>query len=78
MFAQKPFELNLQVFPDYFYYGWFNCKHITDYVILDVRVLKYFHQQGHLQKYEANRRKNTNGLRSELVYTLLHDLPIFR
>lgn len=71
---QKLFELYLQVFPDFFCYGWFNREHITDYVVLDVRVLKYFHQQGYLQQYETNRRRNINGLRSELVFIPLREL----
>ena len=71
---QKLFELDLQVFPDFFCYGWFNREHITDYVVLDVRILKYFDREGHLQRYEVNRRRNTNGLRSELVFIPLRDL----
>ncbi|RKU32240.1 hypothetical protein C6499_03530 [Candidatus Poribacteria bacterium] len=74
---QKLFEPNRRLFPDFFCYGWFNREHITDYVVLDVRILRYFHQQGYLQQYKANRRRNINSLRSEFVFIPLRDLLQF-
>ena len=71
---QKLFELNLDPFPDYFCYSWFNRDRITDYVVLDIRILKYFHREGYLQQYEINRRRNINGLKSELVFIPLNEL----
>ena len=74
---QKLFEMDLDILPDYFCYGWYikRTKHITDYVILDVPTLQQLHKDGHLARYEEkNKIPNTRGTRTVGVYLSLPEL----
>lgn len=74
---QKLFEMDLDILPDYFCYGWYikQTKHITDYVILDIPTLQQLHKDGRLARYEENSKiPNTRGTRTIGVYISLTDL----
>ena len=73
---QKLFELELPLVPDYFVYGWCNSNRtaIDDYVILDIPTLQQLYQEGHLQRYLANKRDNIDSLRSTLVFLSISEL----
>ena len=74
---QKLFEMDLDILPDYFCYGWYikQTKHITDYVILDIPTLQQLHKEGHLTRYEEkNKIPNTRGTRTVGVYLSLPEL----
>ena len=74
---QKLFEMDLDILPDYFCYGWYikRTKNITDYVILDVPTLQQLHKDGHLTYYEENKKiANTRGTRTVGVYLSLPEL----
>ena len=74
---QKLFEMDLDLLPDYFCYGWYikRTKHITDYVILDVPTLQQLHKDGHLTYYEKSKQiPNTRGTKTIGVYISLSEL----
>ena len=74
---QKLFEMDLDILPDYFCYGWYikRTKHITDYMILDVPTLQQLHKDGHLTYYEKYKKiPNTRGTRTTGVYISLSEL----
>ena len=74
---QKLFEMDLDILPDYFCYGWWikGTNHITDYVILDVPTLQQLHKDGHLTYYEKYKKiVNTRGTKTIGVYISLSEL----
>ena len=74
---QKLFEMDLDILPDYFCYGWYikRTKQITDYVILDVPTLQQLHKGGHLTYYEINKKiANVRGTKTVGVYISLPEL----
>ena len=73
----KLFEMDLEILPDYFCYGWHKggTEYITDYVILDVPTLQQLHKEGHLTYYEENKKIiNTRGTRTTGVVISLPEL----
>ena len=74
---QKLFEMDLDILPDYFCYGWYikRTKRITDYVILDVPTLQQLHKEEHLTYYEKNKQiPNRRGTPTIGVYISLPEL----
>ncbi len=73
---QKIFQASLNVAtPDYFCYGWVDANgRITDYIIINIEMLRHYERHGHLKKYENNRRRNSDPRRSELVFLSLSEL----
>ena len=74
---QKLFEMDLDILPDYFCYGWWKkgTNYITDYVILDVPTLQQLHKEGHLTYYEENKKiVNTRGTKTTGVAISLPEL----
>ena len=73
---QKLFEMNLDLLPDYFCYGWRkkSTNLIEDYVVLDVPTLQLLYKEGKLSRYEANKRVNVNSRMSTLVFIPLPEL----
>ena len=73
---QKLFEMDLDLLPDYFCYGWWNktTNLISDYVILDVPTLQELFRQGYLERYRQNRKQNVNSHRSTLVFIRISEL----
>ena len=76
---QKLFEMGLEVVPDYFAYGWCNGSRtaIDDYVIIDVRILRWLYEQGCLERYRSNTKQNIDSRRSTLLYIPIPELLAF-
>lgn len=74
---QKLFEMDLNILPDYFCYGWLNrgIRRIDDYVILNIPTLQQLHKEGHLNYYEKNKQiANVRGTKTVGVYISLPEL----
>ena len=73
---QKLFEMDLDVKPNLFCYGWLDKAHskLEDYFILNIEVLRQLYDKGHLDRYREMRIKNTDERGSISVIVSLRDL----